>query len=94
MKDYLHQNVYSFIGRYTDDKGFVLFPPFHGCNLKNGNGSRKLIDYKMGNNACFLCGMMINQNLKLQYFLSQDTWILARIGIFLRIKEITSLTIP
>ena len=39
MKDYFHPNVHNFIDRYTDDEGLILLPPFHGCNLKNRNGS-------------------------------------------------------
>ena len=53
MKNYFHQNVHSFIDRYTDDEGLVLFPPFHGCNLKNRNGCRKLIDYRNGKQCLF-----------------------------------------
>ena len=53
MKDYFHPNVQTFIDRYTDDEGLALLPPFHGCNLKNRNGSRKLIDYRNGKRCLF-----------------------------------------
>ena len=53
MKDYFHPNVHTFIDRYTDDEGLVLLPPFHGCNLRNRNGSRKLIDYRNGKQCLF-----------------------------------------
>ena len=45
MKDYFHPDVVTFIEHYTDDKGLVELPPFHGCDLRNRNGTKKLIDY-------------------------------------------------
>ena len=53
MKDYFHPNVHNFIDRYTDDEGLILLPQFHGCNLKNRKGSRKLIDYRNGKQYLF-----------------------------------------
>ena len=68
MKDYFHPNVHGFIDRYTDDEGLVSLPPFHGCKLKNRNGSRKLIDIEMENNVFVHYGVMAAQNLRTTYF--------------------------
>ena len=64
MKDYFHPNVQHFIDRYTDDEGLVSLPPFHGCKLKNKNGSRKLIDYRNGKQC--LCPVWSDDNSKLK----------------------------
>ena len=64
MKDYFHPNVHGFIDRYTDDEGLVSLPPFHGCELKNRNGSQKLIDYRNGKQC--LCPVWSDDNSKLK----------------------------
>ena len=64
MKDYFHPNVQRFIDRYTDDEGLVSLPPFHGCKLKNKNGSQKLIDYR--NDKQCLCPVWSDDNSKLK----------------------------
>ena len=45
---------------YTNDKGLVELPPFHGCGLKNRNGTKKLVDYRNGNQC--LCGVWSDEN--------------------------------
>ena len=49
MKDYFYPNIRKFIHNYTciEDNLFFL-PPYHGCGLKNKNGSKKSIDYRNG----------------------------------------------
>ena len=64
MKDYFHPNVHDFIDRYTDDESLVSLPPFHGCQLKNRNGSRKLIDYSNGKQC--LCPVWSDDKSKLK----------------------------
>ena len=64
MKDYFHPNVHSFIHRYTDDEGLVSLLSFHGCELKNRNGSRKLIHYRNGKQC--LCPVWSDDNSKLK----------------------------
>ena len=49
MKDYFHPNIVTFTDHYTDDKGVVELPAFHGCGLKNRNSTKKLKDYRNGN---------------------------------------------
>ena len=39
VKGYFHPNMHGFIDKYTDHEGLVSLPPFHGCELKNRNGS-------------------------------------------------------
>ena len=65
MKDYFHPNVVTFIDHYTDDTGFVELPPFHRCGLKNRNGTKKLVDYRNGNQC--LCGVWSDENSKVEY---------------------------
>ena len=67
MKDYFHPNVATFIEHYTDNKGLVELPPFHGCGLKNRNGSLKLVDYRNGNQC--LCPVWTDDNCKIKYCL-------------------------
>ena len=68
MKDYFHPNVHNFIDRYTDDEGLILLLPFHGCNLKNRNGSRKLIDYRNDKQCLFLLWSDDKSKLKAALF--------------------------
>ena len=65
MKDYFHPNVVTFIEHYTDDKGLVELPPFHGCDLRNRNGTKKLIDYWHGNQC--ISGVWSDENSKVEY---------------------------
>ena len=65
MKDYFHPNIITFIDHYTDDKGLVNLPPFHGCGLKNRNGTKKLVDYRNCNQC--LCGVWSDENSKIRY---------------------------
>ena len=65
MKDYFHLNIATFIENYTDDKGFFELPPFHGCGLKNRNGSLKLVDYR--NDDQCLCPVWTDDNCKIKY---------------------------
>ena len=47
VKDYLHPHLYDFIHYYGERNIFDL-PLYHGCNKKNRNGTRKLIEYNQG----------------------------------------------
>ena len=47
VKDYLHPCLHKFINYYKDGNRFDLLL-FHGCNKKNRNGTRKLIEYDQG----------------------------------------------
>ena len=47
LKDYFHPHIHSFINNYAHDDLYFL-PPYHGCGLKNRNGTRTLIDYRNG----------------------------------------------
>ena len=47
IKDYLHPNVNKFINYYRVNNRIEL-PPFHGCNYKNRNRTRKLVSSKHG----------------------------------------------
>ena len=49
IKDYLHPNLNKIVkeGKLKDDK-LIILPPYHGCNYKNKNGTRKSIDYGRG----------------------------------------------
>ena len=47
VKDYLDPNIHTFIDHYRSGN-LIDLPPFHGCNLINRNGTRKLeIDMKI-----------------------------------------------
>ena len=87
MKDYFHPNVLDFIDRYTDDEGLASLPPFHGCKLKNRNGSRKLIDYRNGKNVFVQYGVMTAQNSRAAYFPLLGTGHKVKTNTFLRTKE-------
>ena len=62
MKDYFRPNIATFIDHYTDDNGFVELSPFHGWGLKNRNGTKKLVDYRNGNQC--LCGVWSDEIVK------------------------------
>ena len=47
FKNIMHPNLRDNINDYRDN-GFYDLPIYHGCNYKNGNGTRKRIDYKRG----------------------------------------------
>ena len=64
MKDYFHPNTVTFIDHYTDGKGVVELPAFHGCGLKNRNGTKKLVDYRNGNQC--LCSVWSDENSKIK----------------------------
>ena len=64
MKDYFHPNTVTFIDHYTDGKGVVELPAFHGCGLKNRNGTKKLVDYGNGNQC--ICGVWSDENSKIK----------------------------
>ena len=54
MKKYLHPNVHKFIHNYTrEEDDLFSLAPYHGCSLKNRNGTRKLIDYRNGKQCLF-----------------------------------------
>ena len=47
VKDYLHPGIHDFINHYR--RGHLIdLPPYHGCNRVNKNGTRKEIQYQMG----------------------------------------------
>ena len=57
--DYLDLRLHKFINYYKHENTFDL-PLFYGCNRKNRNGTRKLIEYNQGyqyivptNKACW-----------------------------------------
>ena len=58
-------NIVTFIDYYTDDKGVVELPAFHGCGLKNRNDAKKLVDYRNGNQC--LCDVWSDENSKIEY---------------------------
>ena len=47
IKDYLHPNLHTIVKEHLDNN-LICLPPFHGCNYRNKNGTRKLIDYARG----------------------------------------------
>ena len=49
IRDYLHPNLDKIVeeGKLKDDKLIVL-PPYHGCEYRNKNGTKKSIDYGRG----------------------------------------------
>ena len=65
MKDYFHPNVATFIDHYTDDNGLVSVPAFHGCGLKNRNGTKKLVNDSNGDQC--ICGVWSDENRKIDY---------------------------
>ena len=64
MKDYFHPRIHYFIDNYSDEEGnLILLPPYHGCGLKNRNGTKKLIDYRNGKQCLFLLWSDENKNI-------------------------------
>ena len=54
MKDYFHPRLHSFIDNYSgSNEDLIMLPPYHGCVLKNRNGTKKLIDYRNGKQCLF-----------------------------------------
>ena len=47
VKDYLHPHLHDFVHYYRRGNVFDLLL-YHGCNKKNRNGTRKLIEYDQG----------------------------------------------
>ena len=43
----------------------IKLPAFHGCGLKNRNGTKKLVDYGNGNQC--ICGVWSDENSKIEY---------------------------
>ena len=52
FKNIFHPNLIANKDHYLKDK-IYRFPPYHGCGLKNRNGTNKLIDYKRGHQCLF-----------------------------------------
>ena len=50
FKSILHPNLRANADHYYDN-GMYHFPAYHGCGLRNRNGTNKLIDYKRIINA-------------------------------------------
>ena len=44
IKDYLHPNLHEIIKDNYIEKNLICLPPFHGCDYRNRNGTKKLID--------------------------------------------------
>ena len=47
IKDYVHPNLHKIVNKYKTNN-IIILPPFHGCSLKNKNGTNKAIDYGRG----------------------------------------------
>ena len=45
FKNIFHPNIIANKEHYLKDR-IYRFPPYHGCDLRNRNGTNKLIDYK------------------------------------------------
>ena len=52
FKSIFHPNLIANKDHYLKG-GMYRFPPYHGCGLKNRNGTNKLIDYKRGQQCLF-----------------------------------------
>ena len=61
------QFVGSFLIKFKvfTHNGVVELPPFHGCGLRNINGTKKLVDYRNANQC--LCGVWSDENCKIEY---------------------------
>ena len=68
IKDYLHPNLHTIIKEHLDNN-LICLPPYHGCNHKNKNGTRKLIDYGRGH-RCITPAWNFSwkRNIKKRYF--------------------------
>lgn len=54
MKDYFNPRLHFFIDNYSGaDYDLIMLPPYHGCSLKNRNGTKKIIDYRNGKQYFF-----------------------------------------
>ena len=47
FKNIIHPNIRENADHYLNN-GYYCFPAYHGCGLKNRNGTNKSIDYKHG----------------------------------------------
>ena len=61
----IHLNIRANADHYLNN-GWYRFPPFHGCRLRNRNGTNKLIDINEVTNAFFLLKKDIG-NLMLKF---------------------------
>ena len=52
FKSILHPDLRANADHYFDN-GMYRFPVYHGCGLRNRNGTNKLIDYKRGYQCLF-----------------------------------------
>ena len=52
FKNIFHPNLIANKDHYLKN-GIYRFPPYHGCGLRNRNGTNKLIDYKRGYQCLF-----------------------------------------
>ena len=52
FKNIIHPNIFANKNHYLRDRLYVL-PTFHGCGLRNKNGTNKKIDYKRGYQCFF-----------------------------------------
>ena len=51
--NYLHPNTFSNIESYKEGP-FYLFPSYHGCCFRNGNGTRKKLGITKENSVSIL----------------------------------------
>ena len=68
IKDYLHPNLHTVIKEHLNNN-LICLPPYHGCNHRNKNGTRKLIDYGRGH-RCITPAWSFSwkRNIKKRYF--------------------------
>ena len=52
FKNIIHPNIRENADHYLNF-GFYHFRPYHGCGLRNRNGTNKAIDYKRGYRCLF-----------------------------------------
>ena len=50
LEKFFHPNIIANKDYYYN-RGFYCFPNFHGCSLKNRNGTNKMIDYSRGSHC-------------------------------------------
>ena len=48
FKDYIHPHINDYIDHYRH-KNIIHLPAYHGCDIVHRNGTRKLVDYRRGN---------------------------------------------
>ena len=51
FKNIFHPNLVANKNHYLKN-GLYIFPPYHGCGLRNKNGTNKEIDCKLAINVC------------------------------------------